>query len=656
MDDLIDKHNKLKAANDQTIEGQKALKEAQQAIIDQVPQLIEKYKELDKEYENLDLSGDIAVLEGAAANKDIEQIEQLTNDIDTKITEETSRIAKEGQSGAAGRTLAAIAKQTDDDVKNKAIDWHVGDVGSDIGEKKLSKILGQTFDGEGVNISLDANDPKAFVKQYEKLQQFVEEMEKAGHTADDTYREVKEGIDAAAESYEKLKTLVEDGTLYEIQDYINQKGIDPSKITSYQQYSDLVKQLTSDTELLKIADEDQIKTWIEGQKVLSEFASLEKKALAYRDKYGYELYDNMLKYAKGLEDEEDLEAFLKIDFDKYQVKETWDGLVKYIKKQEEAEKLQADLKAMTSAEKNLKSNGTVEDYQKLQESISWGEKGFIEYSEFLGKSYDQQKAYLEGMKISIAEQAQIKAVAAEQELKATYKQTLADINQLSVKKELTKEEKEKLEALKVDLHYLEEEIEKNKINQKLAELQVKQAKEARAQRIRDFKNSKKAYEDEYDAYRHINEISEDLQKTLDKIASAKEAAYGSDYIALLNQEIRGLEVENDLLDKTIELANKRAAAHKKELAAQYGAQFDSFGNISNYNEIQAQQLQKLAQLEASQGKDSEAYKNAKQTYDDFIDLAEDYNEDLEKSEEATQEKANNMREILDKIEKALDNW
>jgi hypothetical protein len=39
--------------------------------------------------------------------------------------------------------------------------------------------------------------------------------------------------------------------------------------------------------------------------------------LAYRDKYGNELYNNMLEYAKGLENEEDLEAFLKIDFDKY---------------------------------------------------------------------------------------------------------------------------------------------------------------------------------------------------------------------------------------------------------------------------------------------------------------------------------------------------
>jgi hypothetical protein len=35
-------------------------------------------------------------------------------------------------------------------------------------------------------------------------------------------------------------------------------------------------------------------------------------------------------------------------------------------------------------------------------------------------------------------------------------------------------------------------------------------------------------------------------------------------------------------------------------------------------------------------------------------LAEDYNEDLEKSEEATKEKAENMREILDKKLEGID--
>jgi hypothetical protein len=65
------------------------------------------------------------------------------------------------------------------------------------------------------------------------------------------------------------------------------------------------------------------------------------------------------------------------------------------------------------------------------------------------------------------------------------------------------------------------------------------------------------------------------------------------------------------LDKTIKLANKRAAAHKKELAEDYGAKFDKLGNISNYNEIQGKYLQNLASIEASKGKDSEEYKNAK---------------------------------------------
>jgi metal-dependent amidase/aminoacylase/carboxypeptidase family protein len=103
--------------------------------------------------------------------------------------------------------------------------------------------------------------------------------------------------------------------------------------------------------------------------------------------------------------------------------------------------------------------------------------------------------------------------------------------------------------------------------------------------LRDFKNSKKALEDEYDAYRRINELNEDLASAMEDIAAAKEAAYGAEYLALLDAEISGLETENKLLDETIKLADKRAASKKKELENDYGAKFDDFGNISNYNEI-----------------------------------------------------------------------
>jgi hypothetical protein len=39
--------------------------------------------------------------------------------------------------------------------------------------------------------------------------------------------------------------------------------------------------------------------------------------------------------------------------------------------------------------KNLKANGTREDYEKLRDSITWGEHGFIKYSQFLTKTYEE---------------------------------------------------------------------------------------------------------------------------------------------------------------------------------------------------------------------------------------------------------------------------
>ena len=638
MDELIAKHNQLKEANDQTIEGQNALKEAQQAIIDQVPKLIEKYKELDKEYEDLDLTGDIALLEGAAANKDAEQIEQITNDIDEKIAQETSELAKEGQSGAMDRTAAAMAG-IQGKVKDNKYTVHVGGKGSYV-EGLLEE---STLSENGNRINIRTDDSKNFLEDYEKLQEIAKKAEETGHTGDDAYREIKEILDGSKEQYEKLKELTEEGKAYELQAKANEIGFDPSNISTYAEYVNEKERLVEAAVSAGIATKEEAAAWVEANKALSEYASVEKRALAYGDKYGQGFANQIKDYAKTLNNEEDLTAFLKIDFDKFQVKERWSELVEYIKQVEKADKLQAEVTAITSAEKNLKSNGTAKDYKKLQENMAWGKNGLIEYSEFLSNSYGWQKAYLEDIKIE-------KSKAAEEEYQASLKQL--ELTKLNYETQLKEAELRgdvvAQSNLLNDLKNLEEKIEATKISIELAKLEAKQAKEAQAQRIRDFKNSKKAYEDEYDAYHHIDEISEDLASTMEKIADAKEAAYGSDFIAFLNQEIRGLEIENELLDKTIELANKRAAAHKAELQTNYGATFDDFGNISNYNEIQGKYLQELASIEASQGKDSEAYKNKKQLYDDFIDLAEDYNEDLEKSEEATQEKASNMREILDK--------
>ena len=649
MDDLIAKHNELAKANDKTIEGQKALKEAQQAIIDQVPQLIEKYKELDEEYKGLDLSKDITLLEGAAANKDVALIEQLTNDIDAKIAKETSQIARDGQDGAMGRTAAAMA-EAQGDVSDGKYTVHVGDSTNQEGAIRLANKLGTEYEtggwfgsGAGVDIELNTTDPKEFAKQYEKLQEFVEEMEAAGLTNDDTYKEVKEIVDASAEQYAKLQTLIKDGRAYEIQEKANEIGFDPSTIQTYAQYIEQKEKLVKATVDAGVATKEEAEAWVQANKALSEYATLEKRAETYGAKYGKAYAETIKNYAKDLENEDELKAFLKIDFDKFQVKEQWDELTKYIQHLDKAEMLQKEVTAITTAEKNLKSNGSVKDYQKLQESLSWGKNGLSDYSAFLAKSYGEQKAYLEDIKLKKAEAAQIEYNNALKKLELTEQEYLLQLEQAKLNGDTF------LQAqINADLYNLRQKIEQTKVSIELAKIEAKQAKEAQKQRIRDFENSKEAYEDEYDAYRHINEISEDLSRTMSRLADAKDHAYGGDYLALLNQEIRGLEVENDLLDKTIELADKRAAAHKKELASDYGAEFDSFGNIQNYNDIQVKYLQRLAELEGSKGKDSEEYKAKKEEYDDFINLAENYNEDLEKSEEATDQKATNMREILDK--------
>ena len=75
----------------------------------------------------------------------------------------------------------------------------------------------------------------------------------------------------------------------------------------------------------------------------------------------------------------------------------------------------------------------------------------------------------------------------------------------------------------------------------------------------------KSLEEEYDAYRYLNELSEDLARNTERLSQEKENLYGADYITALEAEIEAIETENTLLDKTIELANARASQKKKEL-------------------------------------------------------------------------------------------
>lgn len=637
MDDLIAKHKELKEVNDQTVEGQKALLDAQKAIIDQVPTLIEKYKEIDEAQQNLDLGSQISSLEAAAAIGDISQIEKITDEIDRAITTsmvgENGTITK-GKSAAASRVLKKMADQTGDTVDaENTFKWHVGDSNNKLGALRLADKLGVDAksggwfgSGASVEFTMDASDPKAFVEQYEKLQEFVDEMEQAGLTTDDTYREVKEGINAAKESYEELKALADEGITYELQNAAYNLSTQLSDVSSYEEYERVSQEFIESVTQQKIATEEQAKAWLRAQSTLSVFTLTEQKAQNATEKYGEAVGNKIKEYVKSLNSEEDLTAFLKIDFDKVQAKSAWDNLTEYYKSLEKSETYKKDATGVAAGIKNLKANGTREDYEKLQSDISWGQNGIIEYSEFLGKTFEEQEEYLQSLQIQINNFETEELKKGLQELYMAYNDAI--------------EEGDKIAAQNIS-----DMIEQHKISLALAEKEVEASQKALEKKERERKANLKELNDEVDRYHEVEQISNKLTKTMDKLAKAKEQAYGSKRLAIIDQEIKGIETEIAVQDKLITQSKNYLELDKKNLQnLNIGVQFDDMGNITNYSEIQQRYLQKLANTT----KGSDEYSKIEEEYELFKDYAAKYEETWEQYDTAVTDKADKEIEKLNK--------
>lgn len=636
MDNLIAKHNELKKANDQTIEGQKALKEAKQAIIDQVPQLIKKYKELDEEYEDIDLSADVKVLEGAAKTGDVEQIERVTNEIDEKIASKTSQIAQEGQKSAMGRTAAAMA-EVQGSVNDGKYTVHVGGAGSDVENLIAKSNIGAS---NGNDITLDMSNSKSFLKDYEELQKIAETAKEKGYTDDDAYREIKEVLGASEEQYNKLKELIDKGRFYEIQTEANQIGFDPSNIQTYTQYINEKERLVKATVDAGIATKEEAEAWIEANTALSEFASVEKIAVSQAEKYGEAFGNSIEEYAKTLNNREDLTAFLKIKFNKFQVQEQWDELTEYIKHIDKGDKLSKDVTSVTSAEKNLKAKGTVEDYKKLQESLNWGYDGLIKYSDFLSKSYGQQKAYLEDIKIRKANAAKAEYQAALAQLQLTQQQYILQLKQAELAGDTALQKK-----INIDLQNLKSEIESTKILIELSNIEVRQAKDAKAQRLRDLKRSRAELDKEIGRYRLLNEQVEDLERNIDAITTAKERAFGGTKLAYMKQERKLLQESIELEEKRLEQSQKYLSQDVSKLA-QYGIELDKNGQVINWDVRLQEQINKLKGMSDT---DTQEYKNEKQKLEDMKDAYDQYMTTLDEVKDYQQSVIDKQNAVIDSL-------
>ena len=146
----------------------------------------------------------------------------------------------------------------------------------------------------------------------------------------------------------------------------------------------------------------------------------------------------------------------------------------------------------------------------------------------------------------------------------------------------------------------------------------------------------KEYKDEIERYHVIKQKIEDLQEVMDHLAKAKDRAFGTSKLELMDQEIEKYDEMIDLQNQYLDEINKYWE-EDKALIASYGAEFDETGVITNYDEIMKRQIDKY---NSSIGKNEEADDAAEEAYDDFIEALEQY------------EETNNLRQ--DELEKLYD--
>jgi hypothetical protein len=276
LDDLIAEYNKLKRIGEDYTN-------VVNDIVDKTPDLIKSYDDLAKkiglaakEQERLNVAS--GLISAGAALGDVEMIAEGQAEADTVIGEAAAKENQEAIESAMSNVLLALTTEGDSKLKKEGVTRHVGGYGninfmeaftSEDGKYKnlseedksveiLSKAFGQTYAGPGLtnlagyDISLDTSSVDNFMSDYEALQKAAKEMETTlGEYLDnsDTYREVKEMLDASEAEYEKLQELKAEASeygVYTAKANLEASGRDISNITSLKEYEEYKTALLND--------------------------------------------------------------------------------------------------------------------------------------------------------------------------------------------------------------------------------------------------------------------------------------------------------------------------------------------------------------------------------------------------------------------------
>lgn len=165
---------------------------------------------------------------------------------------------------------------------------------------------------------------------------------------------------------------------------------------------------------------------------------------------------------------------------------------------------------------------------------------------------------------------------------------------------------------------------------------------------------KKNLTDEKERYHEITNTIEDMQHALDRVSAAKDRAFGKAKIAKINEEIAAYD---NLIAAQQQYVKEIEDNYKKDknTLAGYGASFDKNGNVDNYDQLMASQVQRyndavaIYNASAQTDADKEAFQAAEDYYEAFLEALNQYEEthDLKKEAQATLEDQINARYDLE---------
>lgn len=157
------------------------------------------------------------------------------------------------------------------------------------------------------------------------------------------------------------------------------------------------------------------------------------------------------------------------------------------------------------------------------------------------------------------------------------------------------------------------------------------------------------YEDEIERYHENTRQLERLTRALEKVSKAKDRAFGKERLRLIDEEIAATEALVQQQRAYIAEAKQYLKQDFAEIQ-QYGFTTDQYGELTNYDEVMKQQIDKYNAAVATGNQD--VIDAAKKQYDEFKENMEQYEETLTLYEEAQAQLQDYINQVVDlKLEK-----